>query len=798
MGLKPVGIYLPGRMIKPEKDNKHKKIFYHALPIVILLILTIVYFNDFLNFNELPRHDYEGYYWGRAELLKISFFDYHKWIQLWNPFVMSGQPLLAILATQGQFYLLAPLILLFGNSAVALKLNYVLIFLIAALSMYFFVFYLIKNRLASLVSAFVFVLNGWTNSRFSYGHLTTLNAYALIPLIFLFTMKALKSKDNWFLNSVILGLLFGLQIHGGPDLKVFLFTALIFGFFLIFNLIGKNFKKKFMKILIIGAIVVTITFGITAIKTLVSKDYLDLTGRLELPYEQASKKNIKPNMIFSTLIEPFYKGWPQFRRESTQLDLNIGLISFLLILYAIYKRYKNKNVLFFSFVLLLDILIVTNTFVFYLLWKYVPLFSGFRYLERALSLFAFSGAVLAGYGALEFFLWIKQKKISTNLKNKVIPSILLVLIFINLFLLMKNPFVFGKVDYKKTLEDQKILNYIEEQKGIFRIHFYETRGIDWGVESFTIPRKISNIYAYEGSWLVEYMNVFLSYALSQPAKFWGILNVKYVTSQENLSIDGLTLIRKFDNCTFSCPDNPAIKAWGPYLYENERLIPKVYFTKNNILVLGLKEKSNIDYPKQIMYSIMQSSYFEPRNTVVVLGNKGNLANYNPAFLKKFDIIVLTPGNLDQNSEYILKQFKDGGGVLMPDIIEGKNTISQEDIEEALKSLDSAGSYEIYDSMISFPSLDETLIELNGNEEGFLVISDQFTLYPGWKAEIDDKEADILRANGVVSSIYVPKGSRNVYFYYKPRPYIIGRNITLLTAVLLLVYFGVILTKRFRK
>jgi len=783
-------------MINLEKDNKYQKISYHIVPIVILLILTIVYFNDFLNFNEIPQHDYMSYYWNRAELLKISFFEYHKWVSLWNPFLMSGQPLLAILGTQGQFYLLGLLILLFKNSLIALKLNYILNFLIAALSMYFFMFYLTKKRPASLVSAFVFVLNGWVNSRYSFGHLTTLNAYALMPLIFLFAMKALKSKNNWFFYSVIIGLLFGLQIHGGPDLKVFLFTALIFGFYLLFNFIGRNFKKRLIKIMVIGIIIITVTFGITAIKTLTSKDYLDLTGRLELSYEQSAKRSIKPNKIFISLIEPIYKGWPKLRREDIDYHvLNIGLISFLLVLYALYRKLKNKTVLFFGFVLLLDILIVTKTFVFYLLWRFVPLFSGFRYLDRAASLFVFSGAVLAGYGALELFSWLKKKK--PNLKIWVATSILLVLIFINLFLLMNEPFVHGKIEHKKTLEDQKILNYISEQKGIFRMHFYETKGIDWGVEAFTIPRKIRTIYAYEGSWLAEYMNVFLSFAISQPAKFWGILNVKYITSQENLTIEGLSLVKKFDDCTVNCPDNPNIKAWGPYLYENKWFLPKAYFAKNSILVLGSKERSNMDYPKQLMYGIMQSSYFEPENTVIILGDKGSLGNYNYNFLQRFDIIVLTPGNLDQNSGYILNQFKDKGGLLLPDIIKGKNDISEADIEEALKSLNNKSSYKVDDSMINFLSFDETLINLKGEEEGFLIVSDQFPLYPGWKARIDDKKTDILRANGVVSSVYVPKGSKTVYFYYKPRAYTIGRNITLLTVILLLVYFGVTLTKKIK-
>jgi hypothetical protein len=67
-------------------------------------------------------------------------------------------------------------------------------------------------------------------------------------------------------------------------------------------------------------------------------------------------------------------------------------------------------------------------------------------------------------------------------------------------------------------------------------------------------------------------------------------------------------------------------------------------------------------------------------------------------------------------------------------------------------------------------LNEVVIETEG-EGGVLVLSDQF--YPGWRAEVDGREVEIVRADTVFRAVCVPPGEHTVTFAYRPLSLIAG-------------------------
>ncbi|KKR79173.1 MAG: hypothetical protein UU24_C0015G0013, partial [Candidatus Nomurabacteria bacterium GW2011_GWA2_40_9] len=257
---------------------------------------------------------------------------------------------------------------------------------------------------------------------------------------------------------------------------------------------------------------------------------------------------------------------PQIRRDGS--GLHIGIAAFLLAGFAVYRRWKSKTVLFLSGAALLSILISMGTFVFYLLWKYIPPFDSTRYVNRALILFVFTAAVLAGIGAVELFSILEKK-----LKKKGLIfaySCLVVLVLLNLYVFNYDPTNWRVSNANKAIEHNYILQNISKMPGIFRINTYETKGIDWGTDFYNIPLGIEHIYAYEAVWYVPYMNVYLSVAYNNPAKFWGILNMKYLTATEEVNISGFKFVKKFEECGVCWPEQKNfVKAYGPYLYENE-------------------------------------------------------------------------------------------------------------------------------------------------------------------------------------------------------------------------------------
>ena len=82
-----------------------------------------------------------------------------------------------------------------------------------------------------------------------------------------------------------------------------------------------------------------------------------------------------------------------------------------------------------------------------------------------------------------------------------------------------------------------------------------------------------------------------------------------------------------------------------------------------------------------------------------------------------------------------------------------------------------------------------IISLQGRK-GFLVYSEKFALYPGWKAEDDrGKSVALQLANGVTAMVPLDGSVERLRFTYEPRGFIMGSWLAIATIVLLLAYFS---------
>ena len=752
-----------------------KRIRGHIPYILALLVITTLFLFQFFN-PRMPASDFSNSKFPFAVFLKKSVVEYGDFWPLWYPYGFSGSP-----------YLMKPIIGLdsflglslffFSNEALAVKMSYVPPFFLAGLFMYIFMLYLGLDKRFAFVSALVYMLNGHVGKLLNWGWLTTLSGYCFIPLIFLFGTKAIREK-NWVRNSVITAIIFALVLRVGPDMKVGLWVGLIFGLYLIFNLVTGFKKKKMIKIALISFLIIIIFFGLSAQRILSHASTMKMTSRADTSWEKASGRQLHIKDVWNRLIEPIYSGMPKIQRKG--VGDHIGIIAFFLVCFAIYKKWSNKKVLFFLIIALLSIFIASNTFGLYkLLWN-LPFFKSMRYMDRSLFLFVFSMSVLAGFGARELF-----KKIKSSKRN-VLYFILIGFILLNLWLFNYTPNQ-GNLnewqDPKIAVDNNAILQFLSKQTGKFRIQTWETRGIDWGTDLYNVPLGLEHIYRYDTLWYPPYMNVYLSVAFNNPAKFWGILNLKYVTAMEPINVSGLKFVKKFENCTVCFPNAKQLqKAWGPYLYENELFLPRAYVVDNSVLVVGEEESKT-----QTIYALMLNDAFNPENAVIIKG-EDSINKYNIDELKKFSAIVLTQGSIDQNSGFILMQYVDNGGRLFPNIIEGKNSISDEDIQNMWSSF-SGELNPINDENIITHNFGKREVKLDGAyKDGFLVYSEKFSVFPGWNAKADGKGIKILSANAMISAIYLDDNFNNIIFKYQPKSYIIGLIITITSILLLIIYF----------
>lgn len=68
--------------------------------------------------------------------------------------------------------------------------------------------------------------------------------------------------------------------------------------------------------------------------------------------------------------------------------------------------------------------------------------------------------------------------------------------------------------------------------------------------------------------------------------------------------------------------------------------------------------------------------------------------------------------------------------------------------------------------------EDLLIKHTSASEGFIVLADQF--YPGWVAQVNNKPADVVVANGFTRAVFVGPGYSEIHFQYKPRSLIYGQ------------------------
>jgi hypothetical protein len=83
--------------------------------------------------------------------------------------------------------------------------------------------------------------------------------------------------------------------------------------------------------------------------------------------------------------------------------------------------------------------------------------------------------------------------------------------------------------------------------------------------------------------------------------------------------------------------------------------------------------------------------------------------------------------------------------------------------------------------------DQIKVSVYSVEAGFLVLADAY--YPGWRALVNGREENILRVNGWMRAVGVPKGGSEVVFQYRPASFtwgIVVSGCSLILLVLILV------------
>ena len=323
-------------------------------------------------------------------------------------------------------------------------------------------------------------------------------------------------------------------------------------------------------------------------------------------------------------------------------------------------------------------------------------------------------------------------------------------------------------------ETLQFLKAQQEKQEIFRYHQYDENFVGpslcWGSVPLGIPTMD---WCSASIWVNDYVGLTSIAAQypSQAAKVWGMLNTKYVLSDRLLDIKGLEFIGEFNTSNPS----PASRRL-PYVYENQEFLPRAYIVSQAILVFGRTP--------ELEYSIILSPEFRPESEALLSAEElEGLGSLDP---EKFGLVILAkqPGDADIE---LLRQYRSLGGTILPDIFGGKRNIEFEELKTAFEGLDSQ-SYA--PAKVALQSPNKVVIDTRG-QKGFLVVSEKYYRFGGWRAEGDGERLNIYRADAAISAVYVD-GYKEVVFTYAPASFRIGSLISLAS---LIVVAGFIIRNR---
>lgn len=735
-----------------------KKINVHYILIFVLLALSIVFFKSILNreailYNIHYINDLTFLSYNTKEAISNNEFPW------WTPYFYMGQPLIAIPESY-MIDLNLLFIYLFRDIFLAMNLSVILYFFIAGLGMYMLVYTVTQEKNAAFISAVLFMFNGFMQSFVLHGHINILEGYSLIPFIFLLGYNAMKGK-NFVAYSVLAGIFFALQIFAGSIL-FFLYTALVLGMYFIFNLFTGNFKHKLLKSILVVFLISVTALSLSSIKLLPVLEFTKMSSRsggVSLEEYLGEPVNIKS---FTSLMV----------RNTASLPISgaIGFAGFLLLIFG-FANYRKKIVIFCIIAMAFSILFASGTFVASLMYK-VPGFQSMRHVERSLVIVVFAASVLAGYG----FAWVNGK-IKKEIHKNLFFGFCILFLLVELLFLANFP---KSAPVVKT-EDMGLLDYMSKDPSYFRTFNVALKDIV-GAAGYNhyAQEGISEIKGGGGIWINEYVVFLSAVQQSLSPNVMGLLNVKYIISDTKLEAGNLSYVGSFNECR----DCGVWNAFGPYLYKNNLFLPRYYFADKSVLVLGDKNMA-----RQLIFTLDLSN---KGNVVFIEGS--NVNDYDSDFLRKFDYLVLLKDSIDQNGIGKLNDYVSKGGRIFPDIINGGNELSVDELNKEFNEKES--NFEPAEVKIMDYSNNKVVLELNG-QKGWLVASERFAHFPGWKAKINSNELGLFKADNVITALYIEGDKGTLSFEYIPSSARIGRLISLVSLFVVLVYFGYLAFKKFK-
>ena len=685
-------------------------------------------------------------------------------LPLWEKNVAMGFPVLAE-GQSGVFYPIN-LVLSFVSPETSLNISIILVFSVALLSSYIYFRLLGKSRALSLFGAVTFAFSAFFVTRFK--HLNLVNVASLFPLLLVFTKLYFDTKK--IVMTLFAAMTLSLMIFAGHP-QITFYNGLIFCFYAIFESI-RTYKKDpaFAISGLFSIITIAVVVGL-ALSSVQILPTLELTVRSPRAIVSDSSLGSFPfhlkNMI--GFISPYYWGNPAIATYLPDIRTHgifwenanyIGLlgISFALLRIFLVILRRNGNVYDKFFIALagLSFLLILGTMtpVFPAIFSNVPLMNLFRFPNRFNLYLIFSLSFLS-IGGLEYvsdkLKKLRKRKLQKDPDNPdqieikwpfnktQTVSIFIAFTMLDLFV-FANAYV-GYASIDKLNPKPEFIELLSNDVDHYRTYSM-TQYMDSPYQSLGWKNDIESILDSRKS-LAPNNNI--------------IFNLPYF-SDRGWFEGGLSIARRNEVENF-------------ILYKNtdEALTGKV---------LGMYSVKHIlSFSEYIGIEIFKESEIELGDRYALNLNllRNDQAIPRLYFVPEAEIIT--------NQREVFNRVTDLNHLPTRTVILEENPrLAPPTFEESLTDFQDRNSVRII-------SESNTRIVINAEIEdhGFMVLND--TYYPGWKVRVNEIEDKIFQANYLSRAVELTPGDHRIEFYYDPLSYKIGKYISLITLMVLLIFLS---------
>jgi hypothetical protein len=755
-----------------------------------LLILTLFWFVIFRElltgsrwlYDDFPYVYYPGKYLMAVSLAKGIF-------PMWNPFAFSGTPFFA----DPQIGILYPLnyIMKFfvSNDALSplvVQNIIVLHFLIASV----ICFYLAKefklNRLASFVFAMIFTYSSFMIIHMI--HMNLLESLIWMPLALLLILKFNNTGRYFYI--ILAGFSMTFSIFGGYP-QTFFFNFIFLGGFVLY-LCYKNYKSKTINNIykLIGAYIaiVVIAAGISSVQLISTSEFSDNSERQSISYDFGKQGSVHPLDIF-TLFTPKIFGTFNWNESSEDLQywsvakagghqegawmftistLYLSLLVIFIFIPAIRYYWNNKINSSFPLIFLLVFGVMAllfsfggNFFVHKLFFDIVPFFNKFRNPGHVTFLFTFCFGLIAAFGidrltsdTKNFFKYFNKK------------YLLYCAGFVLLFVLCSYMGVFKS--FFPLSEKAEIGSWITKQVNIFLVFSI----LYLGTFFLFINNKIN----------INTFFIFTILVLSIDLYSFGFDQNNGTQSPQSLYSQNASQMTQFRPSDPNDQFRVNMREGGNMLMQRQQgLIDGIQLIEGvNVLTLDRKiPPSKTDTSNKQSLDLLNVKY-----KISVAGNRAGLVEnigYMPRAKMFYDYKVIS------DKDGIINYMK------TPEFDYNKTVVLEKNPDINIQPLDFSANNSV---AITEYNLNSIKLNVQTDKNGILLLSEIY--YPAWKAFVDGKETEIIRADYCLRAITISQGSHSIEFVYDSEGFNKGKTISLSVLVASLaglVVFGFIAFKK---